>query len=166
MRHLIAVLPLALLAAHPAQAQMVTITPAQIGEIFCIGSLGNDMAPVEALLTPDLSATLKDALDRSDAIQAAHPDEKPPLGDGVPWRGWQDYADACTVGDAATTGETASVTISYGFTEYPDANYSNDLQLKPVVTQPGFDPFWRIDDIDLGQGRTLRSALGDAFAGY
>ena len=46
------------LATLPAQAQMITITPDQIGQIFCIGSLGNDMAPVEALLTPDLAAAV------------------------------------------------------------------------------------------------------------
>jgi hypothetical protein len=165
MRHLIiaGVLPTLLLSALPAQAQMVTITPEQIGQIFCIGSLGNDMAPVEALLTPDLAKTIDEALDRSDAIQAEHPDEKPPLGDGVPWRTWPDYADGCTVASAVTEGETATVTIAYTFAEYPEADYSNDLLLQSVVVQQGFDPFWRIDDVDLGEGRTLRSTLAGAF---
>jgi hypothetical protein len=163
MKRAVFIALLALATTAPAEAQMVTITPEQIGEIFCIGSLGNDMAPVEALLTPDLATTIADALDRSDAIQTEHPDEKPPLGDGVPWRSWQDYADGCSVTGAVAAAGSATVTIAYSFADYPEANYSNSLLLKPIVVQQGLEPFWRIDDIDLGDGHTLRSDLIGAF---
>jgi len=164
MRHLttIGVLPIVLLASLPASAQMVTITPEQIGQIFCIGSLGNDMAPVEALLTPELSTAIEAAYAASDAFEAANPGDKPPMGDGVPWRSWQDYADGCAVTAGTTEGDLATVTINYSFAAEPAANYSDMLQLRPVIVEEGMQPFWRIDDIALGEGRTLRQALTEA----
>lgn len=166
MRHLtaIGILPLILLSALPAQAQMVTISPEQIGQIFCIGSLGNDMAPVEALLTPGLSAVIADAWVKNAEAEAANPGDKPPLGDGVPWRSWQDYADGCEAIEGLTDVDVAFVEISYSFASEPSANYTNTLVLKPIVVTEGMAPFWRIDDIDLGEGNTLRSALAAAFA--
>lgn len=163
MRHLalLGSVPLLFAISLPAQAQMITITPEQIGQIFCIGSIANDMAPVEALLTPDLKATIVDAQARSDAIHAATPDEKPPLGDGIPWRSQPEYADGCVVSEISADG--AVVTISYTFSGYPDGSYSNDLWLERVVMQEGYDPVWRISEIDLGDGYTLRSVLVSVF---
>jgi hypothetical protein len=155
MRHLF---PLTLLSALalPAHAQMVTLTPAQIGEIFCIGSLGNDMAPVEALLSPDLSALVAEARQHSEALAAARPDEKPPLGDGLPWRTWQDYADGCTVAPGSDDEEAI---IQYSFAATPDASYSNTLRLVRVTQAPGGELVWRIDDIALGDRQSMRGAL-------
>lgn len=163
MKRALSLLPLCLLAAVPAQAQMVSITPEQIGQIFCIGSLANDMAPVEALLTPDLTASIEVALARNSTIQAERPDEKPPLGDGLPWRTWPDYADGCTVGAISVDAGSASVVIDYSFAQYPQSDYSNKLMLEPVKVDPQRDPAWRIDDIDLGEGNTLRTAIVAAF---
>lgn len=161
MRHrtAVAILPLVLLASLPAQAQMITISPEQIGQIFCIGSLGNDMAPVEALLTPDLSAAIAAANAASEAYEAANPGDKPPMGDGVPWRSWPDYADGCTVSAGTVEADRATVIINYSFAAEASANYSDTLQLKPVAVQNGMQPFWRIDDIALGEGNTLRQSL-------
>lgn len=166
MRHAITLttLPLLLLAAVPAQAQMAILEPEQIGQIFCLGSLGNDMAPVEALLSADLAAVVADAWTKNAAFETAHPGDKPPLGDGLPWRTWPDYADGCTVGEALTERETSIVTINYTFSEYPEANYSNDLVLRPATFADGAPLVWRIDDIDLGEGHTFRSILAGAFA--
>lgn len=157
-------LPVAFLAsAIPTQAQMAIITPAQIGEIFCIASQGNDMAPVEALLTPQLSEAIGEARQKNAAFEAAHPGDKPPLGDGLPWRGWQDYADTCTVSEVITAPGTTSVTITYVFSSTPDATYTNSLRLQPVETETGLPPFWRIDDVDLGDHNTLRKVLLSGF---
>jgi hypothetical protein len=166
MRHLAtsAILPLILLSALPAQAQMVTISPEQIGQIFCIGSLGNDMAPVEALLTPDLSAVVADAWVKDAAFESANPGDKPPLGDGLPWRTWTDYADGCTVGEVTTETGGTRVHIGYTFAEYPDANYDNVLILKQVEPADLTAAVWRIDDIDLLDAVTFRSAIAGAFA--
>lgn len=146
----------------PAQAQMVTITPQQIGEIFCTGSLGNDMAPIVALATPDLARSIDTAMAQNTARIAAAPDDKPPLGDGLPWRSWTDYADQCSVGETTMLADQARVEIIYAFSEAPDAAYRNSLMLSPVAVEAGLPPFWRVDDIDLGDG-TMRGALLDAF---
>ena len=166
MRHLTAfgILPLVLLTSLPAHAQMVTLSPQQIGQIFCIGSLGNDMAPVEALLTPDLSAQIAEAWSRNAEYEAANPGDKPPLGDGIPWRGWQDYADGCEAWEGLTDGDIAFVEVNYSFSSEPSANYTNILVLKPVPLSEGMPPVWRIDDIDLGEGNMLRQRLTAAFA--
>lgn len=165
MRHLTAaILPLVLLTALPAQAQMVTISPEQIGQIFCIGSLGNDMAPVEALLTPDLTAVIAGAWVKNAQAESANPGDKPPLGDGIPWRSYPDYADGCEAFEGLTDADHAFVEITYSFASEPSANYTNTLVLKPIVVTDGMEPFWRIDDIELLDGGTLRSALAAAFA--
>ena len=166
MRHsaFLGLLPLALLTTLPAQAQMVTITPEQIGQIFCIGSLGNDMAPVEAILTADLAAVIAEAEEKDAAFAAAHPGDKPPLGDGLPWRSWPDYADGCAVGEALTEREMAIVPITYSFSEAPDATYTNELTLVPASFADGAPVIWRIDDVDLGEGQTFRTVLERAFA--
>lgn len=164
MRHLAFALPFVLLSGLPAQAQMITITPEQVGQIFCIGSLGNDMTPVEALLTPQLMDTVARAWASDIEFEAANPGEKPPLGDGLPWRTWQDYADTCVVGEIHIGSGLASVEIRYGFTEAPEANYSNKLLMIPVEIEKGLPEFWRIEDIDLGEGSTFRSALKAALS--
>jgi hypothetical protein len=165
MRHSSALflIPLALSTTLPAQAQMVTISPEQIGQIFCIGSLGNDMAPVEGILSADLQSLISLAWEENTAFERANPGEKPPLGDGLPWRTWPDYADGCTVVDALAERESAYVTIAYTFSEYPDANYTNELVLLPANFADGAPLVWRIDDVDLGEGHTLRSVLGGLF---
>ena len=165
MRQLTAtgVLPLLFLTALPAQAQMATITPEQIGEIFCIGGLANEMELVEPLLSLDLKAAIAEAYARNAAYEAANPGDKPPLGDGLPWRTWPDYADGCTVADGTVEREEATVVINYTFSDYPDANYSNHLVLRPASFADGTTVVWRIDDVELGEGRTLRSTLISAF---
>lgn len=166
MRHVTAfgLLPFALLAALPAQAQMITLSPEQIGQIFCISSLGNDMAPVEGLLSEDLGAVVDLAFKQNAEFEAAHPGDKPPLGDGLPWRSYQDYADGCTVGEGVMERESATVAINYTFSDYPDADYSNELRLLPAHFIDGEPPIWRIDDIGLGDGLTFREAIAGAFA--
>lgn len=163
LHSILAIAPLVALTALPAQAQMATLSPEQIGQIFCIASLGNDMAPAQALLSDDLSALIADAWERNAAFESAYPGDKPPLGDGLPWRSWPDYADGCAVTESMADGDLAEVTIDYSFGDYPDSNYSNVLLLRPYGINIGAPPVWRIDDIDLGEGNTMRTALEQAF---
>jgi hypothetical protein len=149
--------------APPSFAQMVTITPTQIGEIFCIARTGNDMAPVEGLLTAELSAAIAEAEAKNDAIQKAHPDEKPPLGDGIPWQAVPDYAAECKVGAIVEEADRAVVDIAYGFPEYPDANFTDRLELVLVAQPTLSEPLWRIENISYAQEGNLRSLLASAF---
>jgi hypothetical protein len=165
MRHATAVglVPLILLSALPVHAQMITLSPEQIGQIFCIAGLGNDMAPVEGLLSDDLKTVVDMAWEQNTAFELANPGDKPPLGDGLPWRTYPDYADGCTVGEGVMERESATIAINYTFSDYPDANYSNELTLLPAHFIDGEPPIWRIDDIDLGEGLTFRQAIAGAF---
>jgi len=147
----------------PAAAQEITISPEQIGQIFCISRLGNDMAPVEGLLTSDLTAAIADAEIRNDAIQQAHPDEKPPLGDGIPWQAFPDYADQCRPGAVTLMMDEATVAIDYAFKDYPEANFTDLLQLRLVDNPTGGSRRWRIDDIAYANDGDLRTALLSAF---
>lgn len=151
------------LVATPSFSQMITITPTQIGEIFCISRTGNDMAPVEGLLTVELKAAIAEAEAKNDAIQKAHPDEKPPLGDGIPWQAFPDYAAECKVGKVTLEADQATVDIAYGFPEYPDANFTDHLQLRLVSFPMVSEPLWRIDDLTYATEGDLRTVLVSVF---
>ncbi|MCR6635085.1 hypothetical protein [Devosia sp.] len=97
-------LPTTTIAAEP--------TPADFGAAFCKGGIDNDMSAIEAALTPDLAKVIAEAEAKNAEIQAATPDEKPPLGDGLPWRSWPDYADGCEVGTIAEDAGKTLVEIS------------------------------------------------------
>lgn len=138
-------------------AMAVSPTPADFGNVFCRASLDTDMSPIEDALSPTLSVIVVDAWAKSDALQAAAPDEKPPLGDGLPWRSWQDYADGCDVGAIESNADTAKVEISYSFTSDSAANYSDRLDL--IKTDKG----WVLNDIEYDTGDTLRTSLAAPF---
>ena len=148
--------------ATPTLAQPITLTPQQVGQIFCIARLGNDMAPVEGLLTAGLAAAIADAEARNELIQKAHPDEKPPLGDGIPWQAVPDYADQCRPGNVIFMMDEARIGIDYAFTSYPDANFTDTLTLKLVEDELG-TKVWRIDNIAYANDGDLRTALSSAF---
>lgn len=154
-------LALVALLLLPAAAFAAEATPADFGAAFCKGSLEGDMSAIEAAMTLDLTKLIADADAKNAEIQAAAPDEKPPLGDGLPWRSWPDYADGCEVGAIAEDGGKTHVEIRYTFSTAPDANYTDQLILIPA---PGSPQSWLLDDIELVDGMTLRSALADAFA--
>src|SRR5262245_41053361 len=100
--------------AGPAMAQPIPINPQQVGQIFCISRVGNDMAPVDGLLTPGLASAIAAAEDKNTVWEKANPGDKPPLGDGIPWQSWPDYAANCDVGDVKTIADHAQVGIHYG----------------------------------------------------
>jgi hypothetical protein len=155
---LLAVAPL----ASVAQDGPRIIEPDQIGQIFCIARLGNDMAPVEALLTPGLAGAIDEALYRDGEIAAMNPDEKPPLGDGIPWQSWPDYAPECTVARSSYEMDEARVWIDYGFSEAPDASFTDVLQLKLIEGPLGWN-VWRIDNVSYAVDSDLRTALVSVF---
>ena len=139
------------------------LSPQQIGDIFCITRLGNDMAPVEAIITP----SLKKAIAKADALDAAwekkNPGEKPPLGDGIPWQSSQDYAPKCVADHATATADAATVSINYNFPDDAAANFTDVLQLKPVPDPEMGDKIWRIDDVGFPDKTDMRQNMIDAF---
>lgn len=149
--------------ATPTLAQPITLTPQQIGQIFCLSRLGNDMAPVNGLLTAGLTDEIADALARNDEIQKAHLDEKPPLGDGIPWQAYPDYADQCQPGSVNFMMDEARIRIDYAFKDYPDANFTDTLALKLIDDSTLGARIWRIDNISYATDGDLRAVLASAF---
>lgn len=164
MHRIVAVACLALaITAAPASAQMRTLSPEDVGGIFCISRIGNDMAPVQGLLTPGLAQAIATAEQRDLEWATANPGEKPPLGDGIPWQATPDYASECTVGLVGPSQGEAWVEITYGFPEAPGATYTDRLHLIEV-DRPTFSAgAWRIDNVVYPDGDDLRAVLISAF---
>ncbi len=153
----------ALLTISVAPAFADGITPTQIGEAFCISRLSGDEGPITGLLTADLSAAIAEAWDKNDAYQKANPEDKPPLGDGLPWSSFVDYASECTVGDVTATGDTATLEIHYGFPESPEANYTDLIDLKKVDVPELYGTAWRIDNVSYVEEGSMQELLGSMF---
>ncbi len=153
---------LGLLAALPVRADPVTLAPEQLGQIFCISRVGNDMAPVAGLMTPELASAIAEAEAADAAWSAANPGDKPPLGDGIPWQSAPDYAAVCTAGPATLMMDEASVPITYAFPEWPEAGFTDYLQLRLVGSPDGLR-VWRIDNLAYAAEGDLRTALRLAF---
>jgi hypothetical protein len=148
--------------AAKAQDGPAILTPEQIGQIFCLARLGNDMAPAEALLTPELSAAIGEAEAKDAAWAAANPGDKPPLGDGIPWQSWPDYAPECTVTSASYEMDEARVRLHYVFPATPRADFTDTLNLKLIPGPSGWN-VWRIDNVGYSTDSDLRTALTMAF---
>jgi len=147
-----------------AQAEPLTFTPDQVGDTFCIATLANDMSRIEnGLLSPALVEVVTRAEIRNAQFKSQHPDDKPPLGDGLPWRSYPDTADGCIVGSVTISADAsaASVQINYTFQSAPAANYTDTLRLKQTT---GTDRFYQIDDIDEIDGQTFAGTLIALFA--
>ena len=151
---------------NEAQGQMIVLKANQIGQIFCLSRLGNDDAVISGILTDDLAARLKTAEDKNDQWMKKFPDEKPPLGDGIPWESAADYADSCDVGFVTLSKTDARVEIKYGYKDYPDANYVDTLILKKVPIEGTDSGYWRIDDVLYTDGTDMKGVLVDAFEAY
>lgn len=164
MRTILSAVLAASLFALPAVADdtMVTLKPEQIGQIFCLSRTGNDEAVVSGILTDELAAAIEGAWEASDAWEQANPGEKPPLGDGIPWQSWPDYAAECTVGLVTLMKTDAKVEIQYGFPDQPDANFTDILLLKRVDNPDYQTSFWRIDNIAFTTGGDLQTSLAQA----
>jgi len=151
------------LPAFADDAGPTKLTPLQIGQIFCISRIGNDMTPVEAIITPSLKQAISKADAQNAAWQKKNPGEKPPLGDGLPWQASPDYTTNCTASGSATTGNDARIDISYAFADDPAANYTDVLELKAIFDKSIGDNVWRIDDVMFADKSTMRQQMIGAF---
>ena len=153
----------ALLLTTPSLAQSPGITPEQLGEIFCLARVADDMGPIDGLLTPELRTAIAEA-EAANAVAAAEaPDDKPPLGDGIPWSSWPDYAPICTPRAAELMMDEARIPIGDGFPDSPHADYVDYLWLRLVDGPLTNRRVWRIDNLAYGTDGDLKSALASAF---
>ena len=135
---------------------------AAFGAAFCLMKDNPPGADLMVLVTPSLADEIGKALAKNDEIQKAHPDEKPPLGDGIPFQSFPDVSPKCQVGKVTGEGAGAVVEIRHGFPETPRADYSDRIVLGEGWTRGTLG----IDDVLYGEeggGGTLRKTLVEAF---
>ena len=96
---------------------------------FCATRMKSDAEAVKPMLTQSLLAVIKDAEERNDIIAKGNPDEKPPLGDGVPYQSFQDVPDSCEPGEPLEKAGVTEVPVRYTFKDNPDAGWTDTLIL-------------------------------------
>ncbi|MDW6021042.1 hypothetical protein SAZ10_04620 [Mesorhizobium sp. BAC0120] len=140
--------------ADPAQ------DAAKLADIFCqLGKQDGEFGRLY-LVTKSLGVAIAEAIKKNGEIASAHPDEKPPLGDGIPFQSYPDVAPVCKPGKFTDTGRTQVIEIVYEFPDKPAASWTDRLVL---ITEEGRP---RIDDILFGTADSdngLRKALAAAF---
>ena len=133
--------------------------PRELGELFCKLTQGGEQFAPKYLLTASLVAEIDAGLKKNDEWAAAHPGDKPPLGDGIHFASFPDGAPVCRVDPIAAEG-TMHVDIQYIVGASPEANWTDRLVLKSEGGLP------RIDDVLYGTAKYdlgLRDALTAAF---
>lgn len=148
----------AVLSASPAATQE-SDPGALIGRLFCQMRSEGEPA-IRYLLTRSLLTEIDKALAKNDVIAAARPDEKPPLGDGVPFQSYQDFAPDCRVKAVAAAGGSFNVDVEHAFPGQAEANWTDRLVVR---TEDGLA---KIDDILYGPEKFetgLREVLATAF---
>ena len=129
-----------LLTASPVLA--LSLTSAQVGEIYCDARLSGDMVPVLAILTPELAALVAKSIPAgADASMA------------VPWQSSTDYASNCMPVGASGTAERPEIVIAFGYADPGKPQYADRLIMSFV------DKRLRIDDIAYARSGTLREKL-------
>ncbi|WP_395821914.1 hypothetical protein [Devosia sp.] len=167
MRHLgLALLVLPLFATPVLAQDGPAVTPEEIGQIFCMSRLGDDKGLLQGLLSDELRSHIVYAEARDASYAAAHPDDKPPLGDGIPWASFPDFPGKCSLGSIAIENGVARVVVTYDFADQPAAQFSDTLEL--VQAPHPYNPdrtLWRLNDIRYTTSTTLREALDSLFQG-
>jgi hypothetical protein len=153
------VLPALLFLAAGRVLAVEPIMPAHVvAESFCVARIIGDMSLAEAYFSEELSYAIDKAMAQNAVIQKQHPDEKPPLGDGVPWGTYPDAVPECVVDYDAATATPAEIPVTYRYPEAPDANWTDKLVLRQV------DGEWKLDDVLYQDGGKLTEFLVSAFA--
>ncbi len=156
MKEILFVSALLLLTA----CQDKTDTPRYTAGIFCNFTKTAHFDAPEEILTADLIQEIATAKEKNAKIIDTAPDQKPPLGDGIPYQSYPDIAPDCEIGTVTNTGEEVKVEIKHIFPNEPKADWSDFLVLKHLNEQ------WKIDDVIYEKAdskESLRSALISLF---
>jgi hypothetical protein len=133
----------------------------KLGEIFCmLGKSDGGQFGRIYLLTRSLTQAVNDAMKKNDEIASAKPNQKPPLGDGIPYQSFPDEAPVCKPGKLTDKGREQVLEITYDFPDAANANWTDRLVL---IAEDGR---LRIDDVLFGSddtGEGLRKTLADLF---
>ena len=114
-----------------AAAMLFGCTTVQIGnsdveavaKSYCVAMIANDEAKAEMLLSDSLRLAITKARETNRLFEAAHPGDKPPLGDGLPLTAYTDQPSKCT----PTNMRDGSVTLRYELAYGPEADWQDKL---------------------------------------
>ncbi|EJL81184.1 hypothetical protein PMI16_04790 [Herbaspirillum sp. CF444] len=132
---------LSVVALH-ASAQAPDTPALQVAKQFCAWHNKNQLdRRYRSLVTPSLQDKIRKVELLEEKFHKKHPNEKGPLGDGIPFRGLPDWG-ICRVGNIRKTANTATIHVLY---KYSRTELSSDhLLLKKELGQ------WKIDDVLYG----------------
>jgi hypothetical protein len=147
-----------------ATMQVHPPVPGTLARQFCNASQHGDTKAFLKLATPSLAAAVKEAEAKNKVIADMHPDEKPPLGDGIPLRSYSDFAPECRGGDVIAENNRVLLVIRHIFTTKKEDSASWADRLVLVHFKKG----WKIDNILYGPhyDSDLRQSLSRAFDNY
>ena len=94
-----------------------------VAKSYCAAIIANDEAKAEMLLSDSLLLAITKARETNRLFEAAHPGDKPPLGDGLPLTGYPDRPSTCTPTDI----RDGSVTLRYELAYAPEAGWQDKL---------------------------------------
>jgi hypothetical protein len=162
-------LSLVLLCLSGCQFEGDVKSPRAVGENFC-RFIKTETPPAELptelrkIFTPSLVKEIDIAQNRSDKIARRNPQDKPPLGDGIPYQAYPDDAPICRVGNIVQSGTQFKIDIHHQFISVRDKE-SNWIDI--LVVHKFGNQEWRVDNILYGYEpdykSDLRHALHDAF---
>jgi hypothetical protein len=134
-----------------------------VGEAFCKARLADDELATRALLSKSLVTAIEEAEARREIVAKAAPDEKPPLGDGIPYQAFPDAVGACEVGRTVEAGGRVELEIAYRFPDAPNAGWTDRIKLLTEDDRLAIDDVLYADVANSDPGYGLRRVLFDAF---
>ncbi len=134
-----------------------------VGVAFCKARLADDELATRALLSRSLVAAVDEAEARREIVARAAPDEKPPLGDGIPYQAFPDAVGTCEAGRVIEAGGRVELEIVYRFPDAPDAGWTDRIKILTEDGRLAIDDVLYADVANSDPGYGLRRVLFDAF---
>jgi hypothetical protein len=124
---MLAVLASVVTGAAPARAGD---TPESVVSAFCAAHVAAAVNAHDPLLTPSLKQLISDAWKKSGEYEAAHPGDEPPLGDGIQFQAYPDWAPICRPGYVSSGATDTTVDVEYVFPDTEGADWTDRLVLQ------------------------------------
>ncbi len=126
---------------HPCRRSLADLT--RVGDIYCAARLSGDMAPILAILTPELVALIA-----RQVPEGADP------AIAIPLAKQRGYDNTCMPVGASGTAAAPDIMIAFGYRDPDKAQYADKLVLRFV------DQRLRVDDVACATGSTRLEKLG------
>jgi hypothetical protein len=122
---------LAVLASVVAGATQVRAgdTPESVVSAFCAAHAAAAVNAHDPLLSPSLKQLIADAWTKNGEYEAAHPGDKPPLGDGIQFQAYPDWAPICRPGAVSSGVTDTTVDVEYVFPDTEGSDWTDRLVL-------------------------------------